>query len=423
MVEGFLQCKSAVNLRDILFYSGRHFRASEGKSDTTSMVFSNLHFPLSLGPQIHGENFWRKLVTPFAKMPGKDLGKTGYEFVISSSIDQEGSETLLIDFHRDKSQKTEDCLLEGTLYVDAKTYRPLALEGEVTNLQMDLQIGNSPQMRKCPVALRVRVGYDTDAEYARVRDIVTELSCAGVRCNSVMLDVTGRKGTLHAQKAKGNLLEAINHATYDPALWSDEIVKRSQEEKRIIARKQDVAGHTDSGQMSFARGRFPSLRGEIADDSLRTLASQVASYARKAPQEIVSVHMDNNCYFLGDTLWYKAYVLRDGKMTPSDISGVLYAELLNQDGYLVERQALRLRDGMASGSFCIPDTAYAGYYELRAYTRWQLNWGEHEHPRQKATSRWFLRKDMAREFYRDYDKLYSRVFPVYDKPGEAGDYS
>lgn len=39
LVEGFLQCKSAVNLRDILFYSGRHFRASMGKADTTSMVF------------------------------------------------------------------------------------------------------------------------------------------------------------------------------------------------------------------------------------------------------------------------------------------------------------------------------------------------------------------------------------------------
>ena len=177
------------------------------------------------------------------------------------------------------------------------------------------------------------------------------------------------------------------------------------------------------GQTVSLSGQFPAVQGELADDSLRTLASQVVSYARNTPQEIVSVHMDNNCYFLGDTIWYKAYVLRDGKMTPSDISCVLYAELFNQDGYLVERQSLRLRNGMGSGSFCLPDTAYAGYYELRAYTRWQLNWGEHEHPRQKGTNAWFLRKEMAREFYRDYDKLYSRVFPVYDKPKEAGDYS
>ncbi|MGN0234051.1 MAG: hypothetical protein ACI4B5_06500 [Bacteroidaceae bacterium] len=176
-------------------------------------------------------------------------------------------------------------------------------------------------------------------------------------------------------------------------------------------------------QQSHQTAGLPPVQGEMSDDSLRMWADKVASYARKTPQEIVSVHMDNTCYFLGDTIWYKAYVVREGKMIPSDISGVLYAELFNQDGYLVERQTLRLQEGQAHGSFCIPDTAYAGYYELRAYTRWQLNWGVNEYPHPKATNRWFLNKDMAREFYRNYDKLYSRVFPVYDKPEEAGKYS
>ena len=63
------------------------------------------------------------------------------------------------------------------------------------------------------------------------------------------------------------------------------------------------------GQTVSLSGQFPAVQGELADDSLRTLASQVVAYARNTPQEIVSVHMDNNCYFLGDTIWYKAYVL------------------------------------------------------------------------------------------------------------------
>lgn len=175
-------------------------------------------------------------------------------------------------------------------------------------------------------------------------------------------------------------------------------------------------------QQSYQTAEVPPVQGEMSDDSLRMWADKVASYARKTPQEIVSVHMDNTCYFLGDTIWYKAYVVREGKMIPSDISGVLYAELLNQDGYLVERQMLRLRDGEAHGSFCIPDTAYAGYYELRAYTRWQLNWGVYQHPHSKLAEKWFLRKDMAKDFFRDYDKLYRRVFPVFNKPYEAGVY-
>ena len=56
------------------------------------------------------------------------------------------------------------------------------------------------------------------------------------------------------------------------------------------------------------------------------------------PQEMVFVHMDNTCYFLGDTLFYKAYVQRSDTGKPTNLSEVLYVELLNQDGYLVERR-------------------------------------------------------------------------------------
>lgn len=125
--------------------------------------------------------------------------------------------------------------------------------------------------------------------------------------------------------------------------------------------------------------------------------------------------MDNACYHLGDTIYYKAYVLRTDSLFPTDMSEVLYAELYNQDGYLVERQMLRLHGGQAHGSFCLPDTIYAGYYELRAYTRWQLNWGARSHPHSRYARRWFLRTDMAEDYFRDYEKLYSRVFPIYDK--------
>ena len=140
------------------------------------------------------------------------------------------------------------------------------------------------------------------------------------------------------------------------------------------------------------------------------------------PQEIAFIHMDNTCYFLGDTIFYKAYVQRSDTGKPTNLSEVLYVELLNQDGYLVERQVLRLKGGQANSSFCLEDTLYAGFYELRAYTRWQLNFGRKEHPHDKYMHRWFLKKEYAQEFFVDYDKLYSRVFPVYDKPQEPGEY-
>ena len=151
-------------------------------------------------------------------------------------------------------------------------------------------------------------------------------------------------------------------------------------------------------------------------------ADRVTRFGRAIPQEKVFVHMDNTCYFLGDTIWYAVYTRRTDRRQPSDVSGVLYMELLNQEGYLVERQMIEMSEGRGNGYFALPDTLYGGFYELRAYTRWQLNWGITEKAHTSYAEQWFYSKALAKEYYRDYEKLYSRVFPVYDKPERAGEF-
>lgn len=156
--------------------------------------------------------------------------------------------------------------------------------------------------------------------------------------------------------------------------------------------------------------------------TLKGWAEHVEAFGKKVPQEEVFIHMDNTSYFLGDTLYFKAYLRRSDGL-PSNLSGLLYTELFSPDGYLVERQKIRMKDGQGFGAFALEDSLYAGYYELRAYTAWQLNWGEYEHPHTPYAEDWFYNKKMAKEYYRDYEKLYSRVFPVYDAPAEPGDYT
>lgn len=156
--------------------------------------------------------------------------------------------------------------------------------------------------------------------------------------------------------------------------------------------------------------------------SVDSLATRVKRFGTGLPQEKVYLHIDNTCYFVGDTIWYKAYVTRSDKGRLTDLSKIMYVELLTPDGYLVERQQLKMEDGTAHGAFTLTDSLYAGYYELRAYTRWMLNFGRHEHPHSKYTEDMFYNKQMAKDFFRDYDKLYSRVFPVFDHPKESGRY-
>lgn len=156
--------------------------------------------------------------------------------------------------------------------------------------------------------------------------------------------------------------------------------------------------------------------------ALEKLEEHVRLFGERIPQEKVFVHMDNTCYFLGDTIWFSAYTRRTNNDQPSKISRVLYTELWNHDGYLVKRKLVEMRDGYGNGFFELPDTLYSGYFELRAYTKWQLNWGQTEHDHAKYSEKWFYNKQMAKEYFRDYEKLYSRVFPVYDKPKDEGEY-
>lgn len=145
---------------------------------------------------------------------------------------------------------------------------------------------------------------------------------------------------------------------------------------------------------------------------------------RTAPiQEKTFVQTDNTCYYAGDTIWYRAYVTRADNLHPTDMSRLLYVELLTPDGYLVERQRIVADErGGLCGQFVLPDTMYSGYYELRAYTRWQLNFNVTHQKYNYYARQMFLGKHFANDFFREYEGLWSRVIPIYEKPETPGEY-
>ena len=88
-------------------------------------------------------------------------------------------------------------------------------------------------------------------------------------------------------------------------------------------------------------------------DSIRTLLEN-------APvQEKVYLHLDNNCYYKGDTIWYRSYVVRADNLDYTDMSHILYVELLSPDGLVVERQHIIVSpDGYGDGNFTLKDSLY-----------------------------------------------------------------
>lgn len=134
-----------------------------------------------------------------------------------------------------------------------------------------------------------------------------------------------------------------------------------------------------------------------------SISNRLIQFARKAQlfnqeyaQEKVYLHFDNTGYFLGETIWFKAYVVRATDHAFTDMSKTLYVDLLDPEGYLLQNTKLRIENGVCNGEFLLRDSLKAGFYEVRAYTRCMMNFGP--------------------------EVIFSRVLPIYDAPTTDGNF-
>lgn len=145
------------------------------------------------------------------------------------------------------------------------------------------------------------------------------------------------------------------------------------------------------------------------NDALMRFAGNIHQFNELFPQEKVYLQFDNTAYFQGDDIWFKAFVVKSSGLERSE-SAVLYVDLLSPDGILLQQQKLKIVAGQADGRIQLLDYSTeqarelrgmlpypSGYYEIRAYTQYMLNFDE--------------------------DIIFSRVLPVYRTPATEGDYS
>ncbi|MBR5510763.1 MAG: hypothetical protein IKU50_00990, partial [Bacteroidaceae bacterium] len=113
-----------------------------------------------------------------------------------------------------------------------------------------------------------------------------------------------------------------------------------------------------------------ALFAHADENSLDKMAFNAAVVNNLFPQERVYLHFDNSAYYLGETMWFKAYVTEGVKDSPSTLSKVLYVELVAPEGYVVETKKYKIDEkGTCNGEFELKPLLLSGYYEIRAYTR------------------------------------------------------
>ena len=88
-----------------------------------------------------------------------------------------------------------------------------------------------------------------------------------------------------------------------------------------------------------------------ATNKLKAFAQQYVAFSKNYPREKVYIHFDNTSYYLDETIWFKAYVVRADRHSLSELSKVLYVELINQEGYIVSSKKLKIEGGQCHDSF------------------------------------------------------------------------
>jgi len=89
------------------------------------------------------------------------------------------------------------------------------------------------------------------------------------------------------------------------------------------------------------------------------------------PQEKIYLHYDKSYYNPGETIWFKAYLLSG--YFPSAISTTMYAELITDDGKMLDRKIMPVLESTAASGFDLPDSLKSSLVYIRVYTSWMLN--------------------------------------------------
>lgn len=91
--------------------------------------------------------------------------------------------------------------------------------------------------------------------------------------------------------------------------------------------------------------------------------------------ESVYLHTDQEMYLTGDYVWMKAYLVDAFSLKPSELSKVIYVEILDADDRPVLQTKIKSANGLAKGSLFLPASLNSGYYNICAYTQWMRNDG------------------------------------------------
>ncbi|WPP50069.1 TonB-dependent receptor [Catalinimonas niigatensis] len=109
---------------------------------------------------------------------------------------------------------------------------------------------------------------------------------------------------------------------------------------------------------------------------LNTIEQKLQTYRVNYHPEKIYVHLDKPQYVVGETVWFKAYLVDAATSKPVSGEELVHVELVNTEGKVVQDIQLKSVDGQVAGSLSLLDSLIAGEYQLVAYTDWMRNFDD-----------------------------------------------
>lgn len=117
--------------------------------------------------------------------------------------------------------------------------------------------------------------------------------------------------------------------------------------------------------IAFITGTSISAQNKLPIDSM------MRWYESERMPERMHIHFDKAIYTTGQTIFFKSYLLAGTEYT--DASTNLYIDFFGDDGQLLQQTQWPVLESAGWGNFTIPKEYAGEFIQVKAYTRWMLN--------------------------------------------------
>ncbi len=228
MIEAFLQAFDAVNARNSILLSG--IQGRYGNTKKLNLRFTNVQRHMEMGPKTFDSRSWESVIKPldsFAKL------KRHYGTASSILRGEDGKQIYCVECtlaHDLTGDLKNARYITGEMYVDAATNLLLRFDGKVNNAWQWVNLD------RVPSEIRFHITYDHSQGYTSVANLAVEGGNEMIRYHIVAFAVDEYKNLQTEKQQLGtyNILQDIQNTACDSTLWTEEIIRRTEEEERIF---------------------------------------------------------------------------------------------------------------------------------------------------------------------------------------------